>query len=126
MIAGFTAPRRSRPYFGSLVLAVREGSEWRYVGHVGTGFSHATLKELHGKLSPLRTGSSLFRQRVKDAAVTTWVKPRLVAEVKFTEWTAAGEMRHPAYLGLREDKRPQDVVRETASPRKPRAKRAKP
>lgn len=92
VIAGFTAPRRSRPYLGSLVFAVREGSEWRYVGHVGTGFSHATLKQLHGKLWPLRTGSSPFRQRVKDEAVTTWVKPKLVAEVKFTEWTAAGEM----------------------------------
>jgi bifunctional non-homologous end joining protein LigD len=126
VIAGFTAPRRSRPYFGSLVLAVREGSEWRYVGHVGTGFSRATLKELHEKLWPLRTRSSPFRERVKDEVVTTWVRPKLVAEVKFTEWTAAGEMRHPAYLGLREDKRAEDVVRETASPRKPRARRAKP
>ena len=113
VIVGFTAPRRSRPYLGSLVLAVRERGEWRYVDHVGTGFSHATLKELHGKLCPLRTGSSPFRQRVKDEAVTTWVKPKLVAEVKFTEWTAVGEMRHPAYLGLREDKRPEDVIRET-------------
>ena len=58
---------------------------WRYVGHVGTGFSHAMLKELHGKLWPLRTSSSPFRQRVKDEATTTWVKPRLVAEVKFTD-----------------------------------------
>jgi bifunctional non-homologous end joining protein LigD len=70
VIAGFTAPRRSRPYFGSLVLAVREGDEWRYVGHVGTGFSHATLKELHGNLWRLRTNSSPFRHRVKDEAVT--------------------------------------------------------
>jgi len=68
----------------------------------------------------------LFRRRVKDEAVTTWVKPKLVAEVKFTEWTAAGEMRHPAYLGLREDKRPEDVVRETESSPKLRAKRGKP
>jgi bifunctional non-homologous end joining protein LigD len=126
VIVGFTAPRRSRPYLGSLVLAVREGGAWRYVGHVGTGFSHATLKKLHGKLRPLRTASPPFRQRVKDEAVTTWVKPKLVAEVKFTEWTAAGEMRHPAYLGLRDDKRPEDVVREMESPRKPRAKRAMP
>ena len=119
VIAGFTAPRRSRPYLGSLVLAVRESGEWRYIGHVGTGFSHAALEELHGKLWPLRTGSSPFRQRVKDEAVTTWMKPKLVAEVKFTEWTAAGEMRHPAYLGLREDKRPEEVVREKEAPRKP-------
>jgi bifunctional non-homologous end joining protein LigD len=125
VIAGFTAPRRSRPYFGALVLAVREDGAWRYVGRVGTGFSHATLEQLHDKLAPLRTGSSPFKHRVKEEAVTTWVRPKLVAEVKFTEWTSAGEMRHPAYLGLREDKRPQDVIRETASPRKPRAKRAK-
>jgi bifunctional non-homologous end joining protein LigD len=125
VIAGFTATRRSRPYFGALVLAVREDDGWRYVGRVGTGFSHATLKQLHDKLGPLRTGSSPFRRRVKDETVTTWVRPKLVAEVKFTEWTSAGEMRHPAYLGLREDKRPQNVVREIESPRKPRAKRAK-
>ena len=85
---------------------------WRYVGHVGTGFSHAMLEELHAKLVPLRTAGSPFKQRVKDEAATTWVKPKLVAEVKFTEWTSAGEMRHPAFLGLREDKKPSDVVLE--------------
>ena len=83
-----------------------------YIGHVGTGFSHATLEQLHVKLSKLQTPSSPFAARVKDEAVTTWVKPRLVAEVKFTEWTSAGEMRHPVFLGLREDKRAEDVVLE--------------
>ena len=112
VIVGFTAPRRSRPFFGALVLAVRDGRVWRYVGHVGTGFNHATLEDLHEKLWPLRTDASPFRERVKDQALTTWVKPRLVAEVKFTEWTEAGEMRHPAYLGLRGDKRAEEVVRE--------------
>ena len=112
VIVGFTAPRRSRPFFGALVLAVRDGRVWRYVGHVGTGFNHATLEDLHEKLWPLRTDASPFRERVKDQALTTWVKPRLVAEVKFTEWTEAGEMRHPAYLGLREDKSAEEVVRE--------------
>jgi bifunctional non-homologous end joining protein LigD len=111
-IMGFTAPRRSRPYFGSLVLAVREGGAWRYIGHVGTGFTLATLEELHGRLWPLRTDASPFKHRVKDEGVTTWVKPKLVAEVKFMEWTSAGEMRHPSYLGLREDKRPEEVFRE--------------
>jgi bifunctional non-homologous end joining protein LigD len=118
VIAGFTAPRRSRPCFGALVLAVREGTVWRYVGHVGTGFSHAVLRELHERLLALRTDRSPFKQLVKDEAVTTWVKPKLVAEVKFTEWTAAGEMRHPSFLGLREDKRPRDVVREKEAARK--------
>lgn len=112
VIVGFTAPRRTRPYFGALVLAVREGNAWRYVGRVGTGFAHATLEAIHAKLWPLRTPSSPFKQRVKDEAVTTWVKPKLVAEVRFTEWTDAGEMRHPAFLGLREDKKPIDVVLE--------------
>ena len=114
VIVGFTAPRRSRPHFGALVLALRDGRGWRYIGHVGTGFSHQILEEVHGKLMSLRTPSSPFGVRVKDEAVTTWVKPQLVAEVKFTEWTSAGEMRHPVFLGLREDKRPEDVTREKA------------
>jgi bifunctional non-homologous end joining protein LigD len=117
VIAGFTAPRRSRPYFGALVLAVRDGKAWRYIGHVGAGFSHAALEELHAKLVPLQSAKSPFAGRVKDEAVTTWVKPKLVAEVKFTEWTGAGEMRHPVYLGLRADKRAEDVVREEETPR---------
>ena len=117
VIAGFTAPRRTRPFFGALTLALREGSNWRYIGHVGTGFSHETLEELHGKLLKLKTTKSPFPGKVKDETVTTWVKPRLVAEVKFTEWTSAGEMRHPVYLGLRRDKKAEDVVRERESSR---------
>jgi bifunctional non-homologous end joining protein LigD len=118
VIAGFTAPRRSRPYFGALVLALRDGKVWRYIGRVGTGFTHASLQELHGKLWPLRTKRSPFPARVKDETVTTWVKPKLVAEVKFTEWTTAGEMRHPVFLGLREDKRAEEVVAEAEIPRR--------
>jgi bifunctional non-homologous end joining protein LigD len=112
VIVGFTAPKRTRPRFGALVLAVREGKDWRYAGHVGTGFSHAMLEELHTKMLPLRTAKSPFKQRIKDEAVTTWIKPKLVAEVKFTEWTSGGEMRHPAFLGLRQDKKATDVVLE--------------
>jgi bifunctional non-homologous end joining protein LigD len=112
VIVGFTAPRRSRKYFGALVIALRDGKQWRYAGHVGTGFSHAMLETLHAKLWPLRTAKSPFQRRVKDETVTTWVKPKLVGEVKFAEWTSAGEMRHPAFLGLREDKKPEDVVLE--------------
>jgi bifunctional non-homologous end joining protein LigD len=112
VIVGFTAPRRTRPCFGALALAIREGKEWRFIGHVGAGFSHATLKELHSKLIKLKTPNSPFPKKVRGEAITTWVKPNLVAEVKFTEWTNSGEMRHPVYLGLRADKRAQDVVRE--------------
>ncbi len=118
VIAGFTAPRRTRSFFGALTLALREGKGWRYVGRVGTGFSHGTLSELHGKLIKLKAAKSPFGQKVKDEAVTTWVKPRLVAEVKFTEWTSSGEMRHPVYLGLRADKNAEEVVLEQETPRK--------
>jgi bifunctional non-homologous end joining protein LigD len=112
VIIGFTAPRRSRPRFGALVLAVRDSNAWRYVGHVGTGFSHAMLEELYARMLPLQTPSTPSKQRIKDEAATTWIKLKLVAEVKFTEWTSAGEMRHPAFLGLREDKNATDVVLE--------------
>jgi bifunctional non-homologous end joining protein LigD len=112
VIAGFTAPRRTRPFFGALVLAVREGDAWRYIGHVGTGFSHQVLEELHGKLVRLKTAKSPFSAKVKDERVTTWVRPTLVAEVKFAEWTSKGELRQPVYLGLRSDKNAKDVIRE--------------
>jgi bifunctional non-homologous end joining protein LigD len=118
VIAGFTAPKRSRPFFGALVLAVRENDAWRYIGHVGTGFSHQTLEELHAKLVRLRVAKSPFPAKVKDEVATTWIKPSLVAEVKFAEWTSKGELRQPVYLGLRSDKNAKDVVRERASPRK--------
>ncbi|MGY3355149.1 ATP-dependent DNA ligase [Bradyrhizobium sp. GM0.4] len=118
VIAGFTAPRRTRPFFGALVLAVREGDAWRYIGHVGTGFSHQVLEELHGKLVKLKTGKSPFPAKVKDEQVTTWVRRSLVAEVKFAEWTSKGELRQPVYLGLRPDKLAKDVVREQKWPRK--------
>lgn len=118
VIAGFTAPRRTRPFFGALVLALREGKEWRFIGHVGTGFNHETLKELHGNLVKLKTAKSPFPKRVRGEAVTTWVKPTVVVEVKFTEWTNSGEMRHPVYLGLRADKRAEEVIREREIARK--------
>ena len=121
VIVGFTAPRRSRQYFGSLVLAVREGDGWRYVGRAGTGFDFETLKSLYGQLVPLRTARKPVVAKVPDEPNTTWVEPKLVAEVKFAEWTSKGEMRQPVFLGLRIDKKASDVVMETA-PKNPNAK----
>lgn len=112
VIVGFTEPRRSRRHFGSLVLAVRRGAQWQYIGHVGTGFDAAALRDIHARLLPLRTDRKPFRDRVKSEAQTTWVKPRLVGEVKFSEWTRKGEMRHPVFVGLRDDKKAEEVVRE--------------
>jgi bifunctional non-homologous end joining protein LigD len=96
---------------------VREKDSWRYIGHVGTGFSHQTLAQLHSKLIKLKAAKSPFPAKVKDEAVTTWMRPSLVAEVKFAEWTSKGELRQPVYLGLRSDKQAKDVVRERERPR---------
>ncbi len=116
VIVGYTEPRRSRKYFGSLVLAIRDKAKkrWVYAGHVGTGFDEGELKSLYGTMQPLRTGKKSFDQKVKFENTTTWLTPKLVGEVKFAEWTDEGEMRHPAFLGLRTDKKALDVVREQA------------
>lgn len=116
VIIGFTTPRGSRKYFGALVLAVREGKAWKYVGRAGTGFSAETLRTVYAKLVPLITDKKPIPEKVPDAAKTLWVKPKLVAEVKFTEWTVAGEMRHPVFLGLRTDKPAAEVIRERPKP----------
>jgi bifunctional non-homologous end joining protein LigD len=114
VIVGYTEPRRSRKYFGSLVLAVRDKAKrrWVYAGHVGTGFDQASLKSLHERMQPLRADQKQFDQKVGHENATTWLVPKLVGEVKFTEWTSDGEMRHPVFLGLRTDKKATDVVRE--------------
>src|SRR5215469_691495 len=116
VIVGYTAPRMSRKYFGSLVLAVRDKAtkRWAYAGHVGTGFDAAALKSLYETMQPLRTGTKPFDHRVKYENATTWLSPQLVGEVKFTEWTSDGEMRHPTFLGLRTDKKSREVTREQA------------
>ena len=114
VIVGYTEPRRSRKYFGALALAVRDKAKkrWVYAGHVGTGFTAAGLKSLYEEMQPLRTDRKPFAEKVKHENETTWLFPKLVGEVKFTEWTREGEMRHPTFLGLRTDKRALDVIRE--------------
>jgi bifunctional non-homologous end joining protein LigD len=116
VIVGYTEPRRSRKYFGSLVLAVRDkaNKRWVYAGHVGTGFDQAALKSIYGTMQPLRTDKKPFDQKVKSENATTWLIPKLVGEVRFTEWTSESEMRHPVFLGLRTDKKATDVIREQA------------
>jgi len=113
VIVGFTKPRRSRKHFGALVLALRKGHAWRYVGHAGTGFSAASFKALHARLKSLVRAKKPFRQAIPNERSTTWVRPKLVCEVKFTEWTKDGQMRHPAFVGMRGDKPATNVVRET-------------
>jgi len=116
VIVGFTAPKGQRRFFGALLLAVRDGKTWKYAGRVGAGFTHASLGELHDKLVPLITDTKPITEKVPNLAGTTWVKPKLVAQIKFTEWTAGGEMRHPVFLGLRTDKKAAEATRETPEP----------
>ena len=116
VIVGYTEPRRSRKFFGSLVLVVRDkaNKRWIYAGHVGTGFDQAALKSIYETMRPLRTDKKPFDQKVKYESATTWLIPKLVGEVKFTECTSEAEMRHPVFLGLRTDKKATDVIREQA------------
>ncbi len=117
VIAGFTRPRGRRKYFGALVLALRTGRSWRFAGHAGTGFSTADLQTIHRKLVPLVRTRKPFDESLPREDVTTWVRPRLVCEVEFTEWTSGGRMRHPRFVGLRSDKSANEVVRERPSRR---------
>jgi bifunctional non-homologous end joining protein LigD len=111
VIGGYTAPRGSRTDLGALLLGHFENGRLRYAGKVGTGFTAVTLADLAGRLAPLRRDTTPFDGVVREQHVT-WVEPRLVAQVGFTEWTRDGRLRHPRYLGLREDKAAEEVVRE--------------
>jgi bifunctional non-homologous end joining protein LigD len=117
VIGGYTAPKGSRTEFGALLVAYYdERGRLRYAGKVGTGFDAATLLSLRKRLEPLETDAPPFDEPVKPRpAGAHWVRPELVAQVGFAEWTAAGRLRQPRFLGLREDKAPAEVVRERPS-----------
>lgn len=119
VIAGFTKPTGSRKYFGALVLGIRSGKQLKYAGHTGTGFNQASLKEIYAQLKPLITKQSPFTEAVKTNAPVTWVKPVLIAEIKFTEWTNDGKMRHPVFLRLRTDKKLNEITMENLKTAKP-------
>ncbi len=110
IIAGYTAPGGSRKYFGALVLGIKEGSGLKYIGHTGSGFNQQSLKEMWDLLQPLKQDTSPFQEKVKTNMPVTWVKPKLVCEIKFTEVTREGMLRHPIFLHLREDKLIKEVT----------------
>ena len=116
VVGGWTEPRHSRAFFGALLLGVREGGALVSVGHVGTGFSEAELAHVASLLRPLETAVCPFRERPLTNERPHWVAPRLVAEVDFSEWTDDGQLRHPKYVGLRDDVDPAAVVRERDVP----------
>src|ERR1700704_3371162 len=112
VVAGYTQPRGSRIGFGALLLGYYQGRKLVYAGKVGTGFDDDTLRRLRRMLGELVTPTCPFDGDGLPRRGVHWVKPRHVAQVAFTEWTQAGKLRHPRFLGLREDKKPEDVVRE--------------
>jgi bifunctional non-homologous end joining protein LigD len=115
VIGGFTEPQGGREYFGALVLGVHEGKKLRWAGNVGTGFNQRMLADLHARLEPLIVSKCPFAERPTPDRGITWVKPELVCQVKFANWTTDNRLRAPVFLGLRQDKAAGEVEREDAA-----------
>jgi bifunctional non-homologous end joining protein LigD len=112
VIGGYTAPQGSRERLGALLVGYYDGKSLRYAGKVGTGYDRRTLENLHRRLMPLHRSTSPFSEGPAPANEVQWVSPKLVGQVGFSEWTSAGLLRHPRFLGLREDKAAKEVRRE--------------
>jgi bifunctional non-homologous end joining protein LigD len=113
VIGGFTEPQGDRDHFGALVLGINKDGKLHWVGNVGTGFDHKLLAHLAARLKPLITATCPFAERPKPDRGMTWVKPELVCQVKFSNWTPDDRLRAPVFLGLRNDVPAPDVARET-------------
>jgi bifunctional non-homologous end joining protein LigD len=109
VIGGFTRPAGTRNYFGALLLGAYSSGKLRFMGKVGTGFDEKTLASLHRTFQPLIRGKSPFSTEVREHGAT-FLSPRLVAQISYTEQTSDGKLRHPVYLGLRDDKSPKEVI----------------
>jgi bifunctional non-homologous end joining protein LigD len=109
VIAGYTRPEGSRQFFGALLLGAYEKRRLRFVGKVGTGFDEKTLAALYKKFQPLVKSNPSFLDPPRENGVV-FLAPRLVAQISFQEWTADRKLRQPVFLGLRNDKRAEDVV----------------
>ncbi len=113
VIGGFTDPRGSREDFGALLIGYYDAQgRLVYAGKVGTGFDSSTLATLLQAMSGLEQPQPPFERGALPRAGVHWIRPELVGEVGFSEWTTAGQLRHPRYLGLRRDKEAREVVRE--------------
>lgn len=112
VIGGWTEPRGSRKHIGALIVGVYEGDKLKYAGHTGGGFGQIGLENIYKELKKIEVTESPFSGKFKLNSKPHWVKPKLVAEISFQDWTSEGSMRQPIFEGLREDKNPKDVVRE--------------
>ncbi|WBV54770.1 DNA ligase D [Chryseobacterium daecheongense] len=109
IICGFTEPRGSRKGFGALILGKYKGGELIYSGHTGTGFNSESLNQLHQRLKKLTIKNSPFDKIPKTNMPVTWVEPKLVCEIKYSEITKDGIFRHPVFITIREDKNPEEI-----------------
>jgi bifunctional non-homologous end joining protein LigD len=114
VIGGFTDPRRTRKEFGALILGVYEGKDLIYIGHTGSGFNTQSLIDVRKRLRRLETSKCPFRDLPKTNMPVHWVRPKLVCEVEFQEWTSDNRMRIPIFVGLRDDMPAGAVKRERA------------
>ncbi|RPD38545.1 DNA ligase D [Chitinophaga barathri] len=114
VICGYTEPRGARKNIGALLLGVYEGKKLQYIGLCGGGFNDAGLKSLYKTLQEYRRDTSPFEEKIKTNMPVTWLEPKLVCEVKFSEWTQGGILRQPIFIALREDKPATAVKREVA------------
>jgi bifunctional non-homologous end joining protein LigD len=123
VIGGYTEPKGSRPFFGAILAGYYDKGKLIFASKAGTGFDHESLEMLYKKFQRLKTDPCPFANlpvhRRGQAGLSgaemrrcTWVKPELVCQIRFTEWTADGGLRHPVFVGLRDDKKPTEVVRE--------------
>ncbi|WP_125720026.1 DNA ligase D [Flavobacterium ustbae] len=110
IIIGITEPKNSRKYFGAILLGQYDGKKLQYIGKCGTGFTESTLKDLYTKLKPLFIAASPLDAKIPIRDKIQWVKPKIVCQVKFSEWTQDQHLRHPVYLGIRIDKKAEEVL----------------
>lgn len=116
IVGGYTKPKDKRAYFGSLLLGYYEKNKFKYCGRVGTGFNANSLKEIYSLLEKNKVKECPFATKPPMQDFASWVKPKIVVEVEFTELTLEGILRHPSFKGLREDKKATCISREKAHP----------
>ena len=109
VVGGYTPPSGSRPHFGALLMGAYRGGDLRYVGKVGTGYTQKLLASLYRLFQPLVRATPAFSNPPREKGAV-WLAPKLVAQVSFHEWTADGKLRQPVFLGLRDDKKPEECV----------------
>src|SRR6185312_634906 len=115
VVGGWTEPRKARQFLGAILVGYYRDGELMYAGHTGTGFTRQSLADMYRRLRRIERRTSPFSPAPKTNEPAHWVRPAVVVEIKFSEWTADGKLRQPVFLGVRDDKSPKEVVHEPES-----------